>query len=330
MKSAQMKNILRKNTITFILLIMVVLLAVFARGFLSVNNLLSILRSMAIIGVAAFGMTMVIIGGEIDLSIGSTIGLSAVLTAWVAKQLQGALGADWAVIIGMAVAILAAALVGLFNGFIRVRFNIPSFIITLAMLNVLYGLAAILSSGFPITISAQWFNVIGAGRIIKTGGFSGLPVASIWLVLIFLIVFVVMNRTRFGREVYAVGGNQEASRLSGVNIAKVKIITMVVSQVTAAISGIILASQVLSGSPQFGRGYETDVISAVIIGGASLSGGLGRTTGTLFGILFLGVILNGMTLLGVDDYVKYVVRGSLILLAVILNTIQTQKARHTL
>jgi len=143
-------------------------------------------------------------------------------------------------------------------------------------------------------------------------------------------VFVVMNRTRFGREVYAVGGNQEASRLSGVNIAKVKIITMVVSQVTAAISGIILASQVLSGSPQFGRGYETDVISAVIIGGASLSGGLGRTTGTLFGILFLGVILNGMTLLGVDDYVKYVVRGSLILLAVILNTIQTQKARHTL
>lgn len=330
MNADKLKYILRKNTITFILLLMVVLLAFIAPGFIGVNNLLSILRSMAIIGVAAFGMTMVIIGGEIDLSIGSTIGLSAVLTAWVAKNLQGAIGPDWAVIIGMVVAILAAALVGLLNGFVRVRFNIPTFIITLAMLNVLYGLAAILSAGFPITISAPWFNTIGAGRILKTGNFAGLPVASIWLVLAFLVVHVVMNRTRFGREVYAVGGNQEASRLSGVNIAKVKIVTLIVSQVTAAFSGIILASQVLSGSPQFGRGYETDVISAVIIGGASLSGGMGKTTGTFFGILFLGVILNGMTLLGVDDYVKYVVRGTLILLAVILNTIQTKKARHSL
>ena len=125
----------------------------------------------------------------------------------------------------------------------------------------------------------------------------------------------------------AVGGNQESARLSGIDVKRTKIIIMMVSQITAAISGIIMASQVLSGSPQFGKAYETNVISAVIIGGVPLSGGLGKTSQTFLGIIFLGVILNGMTLLGVDDYVKYVVRGALILIAVILNTIQMRSAK---
>ena len=134
-----------------------------------------------------------------------------------------------------------------------------------------------------------------------------------------------MNRMRFGREVYAVGGNQESSRLSGINVKKVKIVIMMVVQILAAFAGIILSSQVMAGSPQFGRGYEMDIISAVIIGGASLNGGIGKTWGTFIGIIFLGVILNGMTLLGVDDYVKYIVRGSIILIAVLINTIQLQR-----
>lgn len=318
---------IRKNMMLCILVLMVVVLSLVADGFLSLNNWLSILRSMAIIGVAAFGMTMVIIGGEIDLSVGSTIGFSAVLTALIAKLTQDALGPDLAVILGMIAAIVACGLFGLFNGFIRVTFNIPSFIITLAMLNVLYGLAAILSGGFPITVSAPWFNVIGAGRIFRAGDFTGLPVASIWLLLAFIIVYIVMNKTRFGREIYAVGGNQESARLSGINVKRTKIIIMIVSQVTAACSGIIMASQVLSGSPQFGKGYETNIISAVIIGGVSLNGGMGKTTNAFLGIIFLGVIINGMTLLGVNDYVKYVVRGALILAAVILNTVQMSRSR---
>ncbi len=320
-------DLVRKNMMAIILILMVIILSLFAPGFFSVNNWLSILRSMAIIGVAAFGMTMVIIGGEIDLSVGSTIGLSAVVTALVARLTQGSIGPDWAIILGMIAAIVLAALFGLMNGLIRVKFNIPSFIITLAMLNVLYGLAAILSNGFPITVSAQWFNIIGAGRILRFGNFTGLPVASVWLLLAFIMVYIVMNKMRFGREVYAVGGNQESARLSGINVKRTKIIIMMVSQISAACAGIIMASQVLSGSPQFGKGYETNVISAVIIGGASLNGGMGKTTNTFLGIVFLGVILNGMTLLGVDDYVKYVVRGVLILAAVILNTVQMSRSR---
>jgi len=133
-----------------------------------------------------------------------------------------------------------------------------------------------------------------------------------------------MNLTKFGREVYAVGGNPEAARLSGINVTKVKIIILVAVQVLAAFSGIILSAQVMSGSSTFGRGYEMDVISAVIIGGASLNGGIGKVWGTMIGIIFLGVINNGMTLFGVGDFEKYIVRGMLILLAVLLNTIQIQ------
>ncbi len=269
---------------------------------------------------------MVIIGGEIDLSVGSTIALSAVLTAYISVKLtELGLNPDIAVIAGMIASLLVGALIGLFNGFIRTRYNIPSFITTLAMLNVLYGIAAVLSKGFPITISSSWYSFIGAGQIFRGENFLGIPAPGIWLILVFIGVAIVMNRMRFGREVYAVGGNQESSRLSGINVKKVKIVIMMVVQILAAFAGIILSSQVMAGSPQFGRGYEMDIISAVIIGGASLNGGIGKTWGTFIGIIFLGVILNGMTLLGVDDYVKYIVRGSIILIAVLINTIQLQR-----
>ncbi len=134
-----------------------------------------------------------------------------------------------------------------------------------------------------------------------------------------------MNHTRFGREIYAVGGNPASARLSGIDVTRVRIVVLTVVQLLAAISGVILSSQVLAGSAQFGRGYEMDVISAVIIGGTSLNGGVGKTRGTLVGIIFLGVLMNGMTLLGVGDFVKYIVRGSLILFAVLLNTLQLNK-----
>jgi ribose/xylose/arabinose/galactoside ABC-type transport system permease subunit len=193
------------------------------------------------------------------------------------------------------------------------------------MLNVLYGIAATWSAGFPVVINSGWYSFIGAGHFFKTETFQGIPAPMIWLIIVFFLVWVVMNKTRFGREVYAVGGNIEAARLSGINIAKVKIVTMMAVQALAAFSGIMLSSQVMAGSSQFGRGYEMDVIASVIIGGTSLFGGVGRAWGTFIGILFLGVINNCMTLLGVDDYIKYIVKGSLILIAVLINTIQLQR-----
>jgi len=327
-RKISIENLFKQHMMEFVLIVIVVALSLFASGFFTVNNLLGIFRSVAITGVISFGMTMAIIGGEIDLSVGSSIALSAVLTALISGNLASSgMNPDVAVAIAIIIALCVGALIGLFNGFIRTRFNIPSFIITLAMLNVLYGIAAVLSGGFPILIQSSWYSFIGTGQIFNYGGFRGIPVPGIWLILVFVIVAIIMNKTRFGREVYAVGGNMESARLSGINVKKVKILVMMMPQLLGAFAGIILSSQVMAGSPQFGRGHEIDVISAVIIGGASLNGGIGRVWGTLIGIIFLGVLLNGMTLLGVDTFVTHIVRGSLILIAVLVNTVQTNRKR---
>jgi ribose/xylose/arabinose/galactoside ABC-type transport system permease subunit len=318
-KDIHLPNFTKKYTMELILGSLIVVLIFTAPGFFSLPNILNIFRNVALAGVISFGMTMTIIGGEIDLSVGASIALSSVLTATIAGALAkaGIMPLESAVVIGMVCALIVGSVIGLINGIIRTRYGIPSFIITLAMLNVIYGSAALISKGFPVTTLPDWYNWIGAGRL-----FGLFPVPAVWLLLIFAIVFVIMNLTRFGREVYAVGGNPESARLSGINVTKVKILVLIAVQVMAAFSGIILSAQVMSGSSTFGRGYELDVISAVIIGGASLNGGIGRVWGTLIGIVFLGVINNGMTLFGVGDFEKYIVRGLLILFAVLLNTIQ--------
>lgn len=300
---------------------LIIALILTAPGFFSLPNILNIFRNVALAGVISFGMTMTIIGGEIDLSVGASIALSSVLTATIAGALAeaGIMPLESAVIIGMICALLVGMTIGLINGFIRTRYGIPSFIITLAMLNVIYGSSALISKGFPVTTLPDWYNWIGAGRL-----FGFFPVPAVWLLIVFAIVSVIMELTRFGREVYAVGGNPESARLSGINVTKVKILVLVAVQVLAAFSGIILSAQVMSGSSTFGRGYELDVIAAVIIGGASLNGGIGKVWGTMIGIVFLGVINNGMTLFGVGDFEKYIVRGLLILFAVLLNTIQVR------
>ena len=316
-----LSNFTKKYMMELILSFITLVLILAAPGFFTFPNILNIFRNVALAGVISFGMTMTIIGGEIDLSVGSSIALSAVLTATITGALDkaGIMPMETAVFVAMGCSLVVGMLIGLFNGFIRTRFNIPSFIITLAMLNVIYGSAALISKGFPVTTLPDWYNWIGAGRI-----FGVFPVPAVWLLIVFAVVFVIMNLTRFGREVYAVGGNPESARLSGINVTMVKIVILVAVQMLAALSGIILSAQVMSGSSTFGRGYEMDVISAVIIGGASLGGGIGKVWGTMIGIVFLGVINNGMTLFGVGDFEKYIVRGLLILFAVLLNTIQVQ------
>ena len=316
-----LSNFTKKYMMELILSFITLVLILAAPGFFTFPNILNIFRNVALAGVISFGMTMTIIGGEIDLSVGSSIALSAVLTATITGALDkaGIMPMETAVFVAMGCALVVGMLIGLFNGFIRTRFNIPSFIITLAMLNVIYGTAALISKGFPVTTLPDWYNWIGAGRI-----FGVFPVPAVWLLIVFAVVFVIMNLTRFGREVYAVGGNPESARLSGINVTMVKIVILMAVQMLAALSGIILSAQVMSGSSTFGRGYEMDVISAVIIGGASLNGGIGKVWGTMIGIVFLGVINNGMTLFGVGDFEKYIVRGLLILFAVLLNTIQVQ------
>ncbi|GMQ60253.1 ribose ABC transporter permease [Vallitalea sediminicola] len=312
----------KTHILELILFLVSIIIAFSAPGFFTSGNLLNILRNASLKGVIAFGMTMVIITGEIDLSVSSTVALSGVITGTVAGKIAetGIMSLEYAVIFGMIIAILAAASVGLLNAIIHTKFNIPTFIITLAMLNVVYGVAAIISKGFPVTTFPAWYSKIGAGQI------GSIPIPAIILLVVFLIVWMVMDYTKFGRSVYAVGGNRESARLSGINVKRIKIIVLVMVQVTAAIAGIMVSSQVMSGAHPFGKGWEMDVISSVIIGGASLTGGIGKVKGTFIGIIFLGVLLNGMTLLNINEYVQYVVRGGLILMAVLINTVQSRKA----
>jgi sugar transport system permease protein len=314
---------LNKHMLEVILLVIIIAMSFATPAFLTVDNILNILRNIAMQGIIAFGMTMVIIAGEIDLSVGSTVALSGVttgaITGWLAHS--GIMPIEQAVIIGMVVSLLIAGLIGLFNGFILTKYKVPSFIITLAMLNVIYGVAAVISGGFPVTSLPSWYNVLGSGDILT------IPVPAVILIVIFAIIFMVMNFTKFGRSVYAVGGNPESARLSGINVTRVKIICMVVVQLLAALSGILLSSQVMSGAFSFGKGWELIVISAVIIGGTSLLGGIGKVWGTFVGLIFLGVLINAMTILNVNEYVQYIVRGVLILVAVLITTIQIMKRR---
>ena len=322
-KNFELSKFLANHTLEIVLLALIVFCLIFAPGFYRIANLVGILRAVAITGVISMGMTMVIIGGEIDLSVGSSIALSSVMVVWTTGFLyeRFSMMMEVGVIFGMIVALGLGLLVGLFNGILRVKFKIPSFIITLAMLNALFGISAVISRGFPLTTLPRWYSWIGAGTI------GIVPVPAIWLLLVFGGVFVIMNYTRFGREVYAVGGNLEAARLSGINVDRVKILIMMAVQGLAAFAGIILSSQVRAGSSTFGRGNELDVISAVIVGGAALSGGLGKAWGTFVGVIFLGVIMNALTLFGISDFVRHIVRAALILGAVLLNTIQQERLK---
>jgi ribose/xylose/arabinose/galactoside ABC-type transport system permease subunit len=215
--------------------------------------------------------------------------------------------------VGIAGAILISTLVGAVTGWIRTVFSVPTFISTLAWFTILRGVAQLLTDGFPITPFPDKFSFLGSGYLL------GIPFPAIVFLSTFVLASFVMNRTPFGRAVYAVGGNAEAARLSGIRVGRVRIAVMAIVSLLASFAGIIQASQIQSGSASTATGWELDVISAVIIGGTSLAGGAGSMWGTLIGLIFLGVLVNGMTLLDISEYWQSIVRGGLILLAVLVN-----------
>jgi ribose/xylose/arabinose/galactoside ABC-type transport system permease subunit len=317
-----LKRFLNKYMLETILVVLFVIMAASTFGFFTVRNLFNILRNISLQGCIAFGMCMVIIAGEIDISIGSTVALTGVIVGLTTNALStaGVMSAELACVVGIVFSIVVAACIGLFHGIIRTKFNVPTLIITLATQYVIYGIAALISGGFPVTKLPAWYNVFGAGRI-----GSQVPVPALVLIIVFIVFYIWMGYTKFGRSVYAVGGNAESARLSGIHVDRVKITAMVSVQVCSAVSGILVSSQVMSGSFTFGKGWEMTAIAACVIGGASLAGGTGTIARTMVGLIFLGIILNWMTLQNVNDYGQYVVRGGLILAAVIVNTIQTQR-----
>ncbi len=310
------------HIIEMCLLILIIGLTFGSHGFLTWANWMNIFRSNSLKGVISLGMTMAIIANQIDLSIGSTVGLSGVIVAITCRELV-ARGVDVSVacLIGIGLCFAMALVVGWMHGWFQHKMGMPSFIITLASKFALYGFAGILS-GFPIANQfPDWFNWFGMGRV---GGSNGVPVPAIVLAVAFVAILFIMDYTKTGRATYAVGGNPESARLSGINVGKTKIIIFIIVQVMAVISGFMYSGQVMSGTYSFGLGWELDVIAAVIVGGTSFSGGAGSVWGTLVGIVFMGVIGNGMTLLNFDIYTQNVVRAVILFLAVLLSSYRAQ------
>ena len=288
-------------------------------SFLKPSNLLAVVDRIVVIAVIAIGMTLVIIPGGIDLSVGSLIGLAAVISTLVMKRMGGLEAPASSVLAGFAVAVVSCGLVGALAGGLVARFGVTPFIVTLGMMMMMRGLAFMLTGGFSIYQVPSSLTWLGQGR------FLGIPNTVLVLAVLYVAAHLFMSRTRYGRYVYAVGGNAEAARLSGVPVRWVTALVYVVSGVTAGFGGCIQASQVNTGAPNMGTMYELYVIAAVVVGGTSLAGGTGRILGTLIGAFIIAVIQNGMNLLGIGSYTQMFVLGAVIVGAVLLDKARQEK-----
>lgn len=283
--------------------------------FLKASNLLAIVDRIVVIAVIAIGMTMVIITAGIDLSVGSLIALSAVIGTLIMKKLGGLEASGWVVLVGFLGGVLACGVVGALGGLIVARFKVAPFITTLSVMMMGRGLAFLITGGFSIYQVPPALPWLGQGRSL------GIPNTVILLVVFYTAAHIFMAHTRLGRYIYAVGGNEEAARLSGVPVGFVIVFVYAVSGLAAGLGGCIQASQINSGTPNMGVMYELYVIAAVVVGGTSLSGGTGRILGTLIGAFIISVIQNGMNLLGMESYTQQVVLGGVILAAVLLDKV---------
>ncbi|HEY4391411.1 MAG TPA: ribose ABC transporter permease [Paenibacillus sp.] len=288
------------------LVLIIIVLAISADNFLTVNNLLNVLRQVSINALIAFGMTFVILTGGIDLSVGSILALSSALTA---GMMAGGMDTWLAVLIGLG----AGTLMGAVNGFIVAKGRLAPFIVTLATMTIFRGLTLVYMDGKPITGLNKNFAMLGKGY------FLHIPTPIIWMVVAFAVVYIVLKHTTFGRRVYAVGSNEEATWLSGISTTRVKVLVYSISGLLASISGIVLTSRLNSAQPTAGASYELDAIAAVVLGGTSLSGGKGWVVGTLIGAVIIGVLNNGLNLMNVSSFYQQVVKGLVILIAVLLD-----------
>lgn len=275
------------------------------QGFLSPNNLLNIFRQTATITVIAVGMTYVIACAEIDLSVGSVAGLSSVCTAMALSQ--------WGLVPGILAGLAVGLVVGSINGALVSLLGIPSFLVTLGMLGIAVGVAQWITASAPQPILSDTFNTL-----FGSGNFGPVPGLVVWSAIFVAIGAVVLNRTRFGRQVLATGGNRSAAEFTGINTKRIKFQVLLISGMAASVAGMLYAGRLQSGRFQWGAGDELSAIAAVILGGTSLFGGFGSIIGTLFGALLIGLINNGLILAGLDSSQQQVVRGAIIILAVAL------------
>ncbi|MBN6074237.1 ABC transporter permease [Aggregatibacter actinomycetemcomitans] len=323
-----LKKIISKLGIGLVLFFMILGMSFTSEAFLSTNNIFNILLQVSVICVISVGMTYVILTGGIDLSVGSIVALSAVclglFTHW-GIALLGENPTEPMLSIVVMVSVLGSigvgALCGYVNGVIIVYGKVTSFITTLGMMGIARGLALTLSNGKTIYNFPEALRFFGNGRLNITDGF-GIPIPVIIALIVVLISFYILTQTVFGRQVYALGGNREAVRLSGINVNKLEIKTYVINGALAAIGAVILVGRLNAAQPIAGTGYELDAIAATVIGGTSLMGGVGSVISTSIGALIMGVLQNGLTLLNVTSYLQRLIIGLVIILAVFLDQLR--------
>ncbi|SMB93474.1 ribose ABC transporter membrane protein [Thermanaeromonas toyohensis ToBE] len=288
----------------FSLLGLTVILSLLSDRFLTVNNLFNVARQVSVDSIVACGMTFVILTGGIDLSVGSVLALTGSLVAGLMTQ-------GFSISVAIATGLILGMVLGYFNGLIVTRGKVAPFIATLVMMTMARGLTLVYTDGRPITGLPREFLQIG-------GGYLGpVPLPVIIMLSVFLLSHIVLTQTKFGRYVYAIGSNEEAARFSGIDTSRYKNLVYLISGALAALSGIILTSRLNSAQPTAGLGLELDAIAAVVLGGTSLAGGQGGIPGTLIGALIIGILNNGLNLLNVSSFYQQVVKGAVILLAVL-------------
>jgi ribose transport system permease protein len=305
------------------LLLMTLAFGLCADGFLSVDNFWTVMRQISVNTCLSVGMTLVILTGGIDLSVGSILALSGAIMAGLLKSGTEvpALGLyiGYKVPAAITIGILVGASLGLFNGVAITRFKVPPFVATLAMLTIARGLTKLYTGGEAITGLGDAFVAIGSGRLL------GIP-NQVWIALGMVIAAtVLLKKTRLGRYIYAVGGNEEAAKLSGLNVKRVKLMVYTAAGALSAVGGLIVTSRLNSATPIAGEGFELDSIAAVVIGGTSLSGGKGSVLGTVLGALIIGVLNSGLVIMGVDPFWQTVIKGLVILLAVVIDRVHSRE-----
>jgi ribose transport system permease protein len=307
------RHIMRSYGILIAFILICAVISILSPVFLTVTNVLNVIRQSSIYGIMAVGMTFVILTAGIDLSVGSILALSGALAAGSLKA-----GLDMGLVVVVALAIGVGC--GLVNGLFITVGRITPFVVTLGMMSIARGLTLIYTNGYPISGLTEPFRFIGGGDVLA------IPFPILVFLATVLIAWGILTQTRLGRYTYAIGGNEETVKLSGINSSLYKTIVYVISGVASAISALILTSRLNSAEPVAGQGYELDVIAAVVIGGTSLMGGRGGVWGTLIGALLIGVINNGMNLLGISAYFQLVVKGLIIIGAVLLDRLRQEQA----
>lgn len=305
-KKTDIVKLAKQFGLVAVVLIIMIFMTFATDTFMTPNNITNILRQISINGVLAVGMTFVILTGGIDLSVGSLVAVTSVICG---SLLEGGMNTMIVVVIGVG----AAMLLGLLNGYLVSYVGFQPFIATLATMSICRGFAMVYSDGKPYLIKDKGFLFIGQGKI------GGVPMLVIILVVVCVLALILLQTTTFGRYVFAIGGNKNAAKLSGVKTQKMEMLVYLISGLCCGIVGLMLSARISSGQPTAGEGYELDAIASVAIGGTSMNGGMGSLSGTILGFLIIGLITNSMTMLGIDSFYQDIVKGLIIILAVFLD-----------